>query len=149
VKREFSAGGVVVRDAGGTWELAAIRPAGKPAGLWALPKGRIDEGESPEAAAVREAAEETGLDAIPVRKLGDVRYWFTWEGERIFKVVSFFLLRYRGGSLGDLPEAFRHEVDDTSWLRLDEAPRRLAYGGEREMARRAIAMLEHGAPQDV
>jgi len=149
VRREFSAGGVVVRKTDGAWELAAIRPAGKPAGLWALPKGRIDDGESAEATAVREAAEETGLEATAVRKLGDVRYWFTWEGERIFKVVAFFLLRYRSGSLGDLPAAFRHEVDDTCWLPLEEAPRRLAYDGEREMARRAIAALEPAEAQDV
>ena len=149
MRREFSAGGVVVRPAGGAWEIAAIRPAGKPLGLWALPKGRIDEGESAEAAAVREAAEETGLETTPVRKLGDVRYWFSWEGERIYKVVAFFLLRYRSGSLGDLPAAFRHEVDGTRWLPLEAAPRRLAYDGEREMARRAAATLGPAGAEDV
>ena len=87
--------------------VAAIRPAGKPAGLWALPKGRIDAGESGEATALREVAEETGARGRSLGKLGDVRYWFTWEGERVFKVVSFFLVRYEGGRLGDIPEAFR------------------------------------------
>src|SRR6266536_3006422 len=96
--------------------MAAIRPGGKPEGLWALPKGRIGAGEKPEATAVREVEEETGARGSLVRKLGDIRYVYTWKGERIFKVVSFFLLRYRRGRLGDLPAAFAHEVDDVRWL---------------------------------
>jgi 8-oxo-dGTP pyrophosphatase MutT (NUDIX family) len=127
--------------------VAAIRPAGKPAGLWALPKGRIDEGESGEATALREVAEETGAHGRSLGKLGDVRYVFTWppkpaEGERIFKVVSFFLVRYQGGRLGDMPEEFRHEVAEAKWLPLADAPRLLAYGGEKEMARKALERLE-------
>src|SRR3954454_4223251 len=112
MQREFSAGGVLVRRLRGRWMMAAIRPAGKQPGLWALPKGRIDQGESGEATALREVAEETGAHGRSLGKLGDVRYVFTWEGERIFKVVSFFLVRYQGGRLGDLPEEFRHEVAD-------------------------------------
>jgi 8-oxo-dGTP pyrophosphatase MutT (NUDIX family) len=127
--------------------VAAIRPAGKPAGLWALPKGRIDEGQSGEATALREVAEETGAHGRSLGKLGDVKYVFTWppkpaEGERIFKVVSFFLVRYQGGRLGDVPEEFRHEVAEVKWLPLADAPRLLAYGGEKEMARKALERLE-------
>jgi 8-oxo-dGTP pyrophosphatase MutT (NUDIX family) len=146
VQREFSAGGVLVRRLRGRWMIAAIRPGGKPEGLWALPKGRIDPGESGEATALREVEEETGAHGRSLGKLGDVRYWFNWQGERIFKVVSFFLVRYEGGRLGEVPDAFRHEVADVRWLPLDEAPRLLAYRGEREMAERALAVL---ADQDV
>jgi 8-oxo-dGTP pyrophosphatase MutT (NUDIX family) len=121
--------------------LAAIRPEGKPPGLWALPKGRIDEGERGEATALREVAEETGAHGRSLGKLGDVKYVFTWEGERIFKVVSFFLVRYEGGRLGNVPEEFRHEVAEVKWLPLEEAPRLLAYGGEKDMARKALALL--------
>lgn len=141
MRREFSAGGVLVRRLAGRWMVAAIRPAGKKPGLWALPKGRIDEGEQAEATAVREVAEETGARGRSLGKLGDVRYWFNWEGERVFKVVSFFLVRYEGGRLGDVPEAFRHEVADVRWLPLDDAPGLLAYGGERDMARKARERL--------
>ena len=63
------------------------------------------------------------------------------DGERIFKVVSFFLVRYEGGRLGDVPEKFRHEVADVRWLPLEEAPTLLAYGGERDMARKALERL--------
>jgi 8-oxo-dGTP pyrophosphatase MutT (NUDIX family) len=141
VRREFSAGGVLVRRLRGEWMLAAIRPGGKPEGLWVLPKGQIDEGESAEAAAVREVGEETGVKVHALQKLGDSRYWFNWEGERIFKVVSFFLVRYESGRLGDIREEFRHEVADVQWLPLAEGPRLLAYRGEREIAERAIAVL--------
>ena len=146
MKREFSAGGVLVRRLAGRWMVAAIRPGGKAPGVWALPKGRIDEGERAEATAVREVAEETGARGRSLGKLGDVRYWFNWEGEQVFKVVSFFLVRYAGGRLGDVPEAFRHEVAEVRWLPLDEAPRLLAYGGEREMVRKAAERL---AEEDV
>src|SRR5215475_5062745 len=130
MRREFSAGAVLVRRLRGAQMVAAIRPAGKREGIWALPKGLIDAGESAEATALREAAEETGVHGRSLGKLGDVRYWYVWEGERVFKVVSFFLVRYEGGRLGDLPEEFRHEVAETRWLPLDEAPALLAYGGE-------------------
>jgi 8-oxo-dGTP pyrophosphatase MutT (NUDIX family) len=121
--------------------VAAIRPAGRPHGLWALPKGQIDDGESGEETALREIAEETGATGRSLGKLGDVRYWFNWEGERIFKVVSFFLVRYETGKLGEIPEAFRHEVAEVRWLPLDDAPHLLAYQGERRLAEKARAVL--------
>jgi 8-oxo-dGTP pyrophosphatase MutT (NUDIX family) len=121
--------------------VAAIRPAGKPEGLWALPKGLIGAGERAEATAVREVGEETGASGRVLGKLGDVRYVYTWAGERIFKVVSFYLLRYSGGRLGELPPAQAHEVAEARWLPLEDAPRLLAYKGEREMAERALASL--------
>ena len=78
MRREFSAGGVVVRRLGGRWMLAAIRPAGRERGLWALPKGNIGTDEKPADAALREVTEETGVEARLVNKLGDVRYVYTW-----------------------------------------------------------------------
>jgi 8-oxo-dGTP pyrophosphatase MutT (NUDIX family) len=147
MKREFSAGGVAVRRLRRRWYFAAIQPAGKPDGLWALPKGLIGRGEPPERAALREVHEETGVETTLVEKLGDVRYVYTWRGERVFKVVSFFLVRYRRGRLGDLSPRHAREVASVRWLPLDEGPRLLAYKGEREMAERALARLEE-APYD-
>src|SRR2546430_5602761 len=91
VRREFSAGGVLVRRLRGIWVMAAIRPAGKEPGVWALPKGLIGDGEPPDETALREVAEETSVEGRLVDKLGDVRYVYTWRGERVFKVVSFYL----------------------------------------------------------
>ncbi len=138
MRREFSAGGVLVRRLRGRWMLAAIRPGGKPDGVWALPKGGVDPGEDPASTALREVEEETGARGRLGPKLGDTRYVYTWAGERVFKVVSFYLVRYTGGRLGDLDPAFRQEVADVRWLPLDDAPRLLAYPGEREVAAKAI-----------
>jgi 8-oxo-dGTP pyrophosphatase MutT (NUDIX family) len=145
VKREFSAGGVLVRRLRGRWVFAAIRPAGKEPGVWALPKGLIGHDEKPEETALREVAEETGAKSRLVGKLGDVRYVYTWGGERIFKVVSFYLLRYSRGRLGELPPATAHEVAEVRWLPLEQGPKLLAYKGEREMAERALASVRGGA----
>jgi 8-oxo-dGTP pyrophosphatase MutT (NUDIX family) len=142
VEREFSAGGVLVRSLGGRPMLAAIRPRGKPEGIWALPKGNIDAGESPAETAVREVREETGVEGRLVEKLGDLRYVYTRPGGvRVFKVVSFFLLRAGRGKIGDIDESMRIEVEEARWLPLAEAPRLLSYGGEREMAAKALARL--------
>src|SRR5437667_1069219 len=108
--------------------LAAIRPQGRE-GVWALPKGKIDAGESPDETAVREVTEETGVEGRLVEKLGDVRYVYTWAGERVFKVVSFYLLRYTRGRLGALEPQHAHEIADVRWLPLEQAPRLLAYRG--------------------
>jgi len=125
----------------GRWYLAAIRPGGKPAGLWALPKGGIGPAEDPGATALREVEEETGAHGRLDRKLGDVRYVYTWDGERIFKVVSFFLVRWSGGRIGEIAPEFAVEVAEVRWLPLEDAPRLLAYGGERDMAAKAITEL--------
>jgi 8-oxo-dGTP pyrophosphatase MutT (NUDIX family) len=142
MEREFSAGAVLVRRLRGRWWLAAIRPGGKREGTWALPKGNLGDGESPEETALREVTEETGLEGVSQGKLGDVRYVYTRRGDRIFKVVSFYLLRYRRGRIDDVPATFRHEVAEARWLPLEEAHRLLAYSGEREMAKNALAALE-------
>jgi ADP-ribose pyrophosphatase YjhB (NUDIX family) len=137
VRREFSAGAVLVRSVQGRPMVAAIRPQGKPEGLWALPKGLIATGESAESAALREVREETGVEGRTVEKLGDVRYVYTWQGERVFKVVSFFLMRAGRGRLGAIEPEMRIEVAEARWLPLEEAPRLLAYKGEREVAQKA------------
>ena len=121
--------------------VAAIRPRRHGPDVWALPKGHIDPGERGEEAALREVREETGAHGRSLGKLGESRYWFNWEGERIFKVVSFFLVRYEGGRLGDVPEAYRHEVAEVRWLPLEDASSLLAYAGERDMARKAWERL--------
>jgi 8-oxo-dGTP pyrophosphatase MutT (NUDIX family) len=138
VEQEFSAGGVLVLTVRGCPMVAAIRPRGKPEGVWALPKGNIDPGEAAAETAVREVREETGVEGRLVEKLGDVRYVYTRRGGvRVFKVVSFFLCRAGRGRIGDIDEEMRIEVAEARWLPLEKAPQLLAYGGEREMAAKA------------
>ncbi len=140
--REISAGGVLVRRLRGRWWFAAIRPRGR-GETWALPKGIVDPGETAAETALREAEEETGLVARLDVKLGDVKYVYTrrGSGERVFKVVSFYLLRYRSGRIGAIRPEMELEVAEARWLPLEDGPRLLSYGGERDMARRALEAL--------
>ena len=135
--REFSAGGVVVRRMEGRPFVAVVRVRDA---ILALPKGHPNGDESAAAAARREVREETGVEAELVEKLGDIRYWYARGGRRVMKVVSFFLFRYRSGDVAD----HDHEVEEALWIPLAEAPERLAYEGEREMAESALSRLASG-----
>jgi 8-oxo-dGTP pyrophosphatase MutT (NUDIX family) len=147
--REFSAGGVVFRPAGKLgWEIAVIEPRREDARgktVLALPKGWVDAGEKPEQTAIREVKEESGLDAELVGKLGDIKYVYVrkWsDGARVFKVVSFYLLRATGGAIGEIAEEMKHEVRSARWVPLEDAPRLLAYKGEKDMVKKAAEYLE-------
>jgi 8-oxo-dGTP pyrophosphatase MutT (NUDIX family) len=135
--REFSAGGVVVRRMQGRPFVAVVRVRDE---VLALPKGHPDGDESAAEAARREVREETGLEADLVERLGDVKYWYVRGGERVMKIVAFFLFRYRSGDVAD----HDHEVEEALWIPLDEAPERLAYKGEREMAEVARSRVGEG-----
>ncbi len=132
---------VLVRRMRGAYWCAAVQPRGKAEGVWALPKGLIDAGESPAETAIREGFEETGVRARLEGKLGDVRYVYTWQGERVFKIVSFYLAHALRGRIGDIPPGMEREVADARWLPLADAPRLLAYRGERQMAVKALEAL--------
>ena len=127
MKREFSAGGVVLRGN----EVAVVSPR---RGVLALPKGHPDGDETLEQAATREVREETGLTAEAREKLGEVRYWYTLHGERVLKSVTFFLFEYVSGSIEDHDD----EVESASWVPLEQAPELLSYKGERQMAEKAL-----------
>jgi len=137
--RELSAGGVAVRRMRGRWWFVAIEPGGRP-GVLALPKGLIDPGEAADHTAVREVAEEAGLTCTVDRRLADVRYVYSRGGQRIFKIVVFYLLRYRSGQIGEIEPAMRVEVAAARWLPLAEW-RQLSYRGERDVARQAAELL--------
>ena len=71
MRREFSAGGVVVDRE----RVAVIVPRGQ-SDILALPKGLCDPGESAAATALREVREETGVEAELVDSLAEIQYWF-------------------------------------------------------------------------
>lgn len=151
MEREFSSGGLVLRRIDEKWHLAVIEPAGRESEsgkpLLALPKGWINPGETAEQTALREVQEETGVDAQVIAKLGDVKYVYVrkWsDGARVFKLVSFYLLAYLGGEIGEISADMRKEVMRATWIPLEEAPDSLAYKGERQMAEKALAYVaEH------
>src|ERR671939_1785902 len=119
----------------GREHAAAVRVKGGK--VLALPKGHIDPGESAAHAAEREVREEAGVSGELVEKLGDVKYWYSRDGDRVMKVVTFFLFRYVSGSVAD----HDHEVDSAEWVPLADAPRLLEYRGERQMAEAALSSL--------
>lgn len=137
MRREFSSGGLVVRNFRGRPFLAVVEVTRRGKRVLSLPKGHPVPGETAEQAAVREVREEAGVTAEVEDKLGDVRYWYALHGERRMKVVSFFLCRYRSGSVRDHDD----EVDGALWVPLADAPARLEYRGERDLAQRALEAL--------
>lgn len=164
--REISAGGVVLRQISGVWHVALIEPqknesqknepsedTAPPAkaprkrarAILTLPKGLVDPGEKPQAAAVREVFEETGITAESVTKLADNKYVYVrqWgDGARVFKIVTFYLMRYVSGEIDNLAADMRIEVTRALWVPLAEAPTQLAYSNERKVLRQAQDYLE-------
>jgi 8-oxo-dGTP pyrophosphatase MutT (NUDIX family) len=148
--REFSAGALVLRHMQGKWWVAVIEPGrhGEPEdrkNVVALPKGNVDAGEKPEQAALREVMEETGLHAKTITRLASIRYVYVrkWAGgEKIFKVVTFYLMKCISGRIGHIKEEMKHEVRRAYWLPLREAAEKLSYTGEKQMARQASAYVD-------
>lgn len=131
--------------------MAAIQPASQASRsannsrnrtppVLALPKGLVDPGEKPVEAALREVYEETGVTAELVGKLGDVKYAYTrsWgDKQRVFKIVSFYLMRYLTGRINEITPEMRVEVARARWIDMEDAPSLLTYKGDKQMAQRA------------
>jgi 8-oxo-dGTP pyrophosphatase MutT (NUDIX family) len=133
-RAEVSAGGVVFRDAPGGREVVLASRRTKRGDLaWGLPKGQVEPDERPEETAVREVREETGIDADIERDLGEISYFYVWEGVRVRKRVRFFLMRATGGDVS----RHDHEMEEVRWFPEGEALRMASYGSEREILERA------------
>lgn len=131
LRREFSAGGVVIKD---KREVLLIK---NPSNIWTFPKGHIERGETKEQAAVREVKEETNIDAQIVDYLGEISYFFTWGGVRVYKTVYFYLMRYIAGI--PVPS---WEVKDARFFSLERAKKLLKYRGDKEIFAKALEKLD-------
>jgi 8-oxo-dGTP diphosphatase len=136
VRQQLSAGGVVARP-GAVLELCLIRPTGR--NVWALPKGWVEPGETHEAAALREIREETGIEGVIDSDLESIEYWFLSREDqvRIHKVVHFFLVRFVSGDTS----RHDHEVAEAAWFDVERALDRMTYPNERQVVRKAVALL--------
>jgi len=140
----------VVRRMKHRWWIAAIEPQGrrspasKPSSresVLALPKGAVDQGETPEQSALREVHEETGVTGEIISKLKDIKYYYirSWgDHQRVFKIVSFYVVAYKSGRLGNISPEMRKEVKRALWIPLEDAGKELSYPGEREVAKLAV-----------
>jgi len=137
LKRQVSSGGVIFRRHADTIEVALITV--RRDGVWCLPKGLIDKGESPEKTAVREVAEETGLKGRIIEKLGEIAYWYHLKEEKAKcrKTVHFFLMEYESGDISN----HDREVDNAVWLPIDKAIEKAGYKNEKEMIKKAEEIL--------
>ena len=136
VETAVSAGGVVFRRTDlGTEVVICGRDSD---GVWGLPKGTPDAGESLEQTAVREVTEETGLRVQIVDKVGVVEYWFAREGIRYHKWVHHYLLEATGGSTAE----HDHEYDRVEWRPIGIAVKTLSFKNEVDIVKKARQMIE-------
>jgi 8-oxo-dGTP pyrophosphatase MutT (NUDIX family) len=133
----MSAGGVVYREREGIIEVVLVaRPAD---GLWALPKGTPEAGESVEQTALREVREETGLAVVIAGSIGSIRYQYALRGGgRVQKIVHHYLMRAVGGDVA----LHDHEYDVVDWVDIHEAVGRVSFANERSILERAGALIQ-------
>ncbi len=140
---ETSAGGLVVDRSTPVARAALIARHDRRGRLvWSLPKGHVEEGETPEAAAIREVEEETGIRGSVLAPLGVIDFWFVAEQRRVHKTVHHFLLEAVGGELSDDDI----EVVEVAWVPMPEVAERLAYADERRLVAQAQELLAGEAP---
>ena len=139
VQTAVSAGGVVCRRSDGGIEVVICGRESD--GVWGLPKGTPNTGESLEETALREVSEETGLQVQILRKLGVVEYWFSRAGVRYHKWVHYFLMEATGG------DTSTHDVeyDRVEWYPLEAALKTLTFKNEIENAAKVARMMKEKA----
>lgn len=135
MKREFSAGGIVFNNK--EQVLLTKHSQNK---HWGFPKGWIDKGETSKDAALREVREEGGVEAEILDKVGESRYVYTLHGERIFKVVTIFLMKYISGD----PKDHDSEVEEAGWFDSKKAMETLSFPNDRKLLEKALETKNGG-----
>lgn len=138
ILRQFSSGGCVFKNDKWLVTKSAVSDL-YPKAVWRLPKGWIDEGETTEEAALREIKEEGGVEAKIVNRIETIKYFFNAPDKgKILKFVTFYLTEW----LRDLPQGFDGETSEIAWLPFDQAVKRLAYSGEKQILKKAKELLD-------
>ncbi len=132
VKREFSAGGIVFKDG----QVLVTKHSQNH--HWSFPKGLIDPGQTTKEAALREVKEEGGVEAQILDKVGYNKYIYTLNGEKIFKVVTYFLMKYVSGD----PKDHDWEVEEGGWYDPEDALKQLSFSKDQELLKKALVLLK-------
>ena len=143
MQRQFSAGGIVYKKDSSGVQVLLIQNTSivdEHKSYWGFPKGHIEPEEKSDAAALREVKEETNIDAQIVKKLGQSKYTFTWQGEKIFKVVIYFLMKYISGDVKHQVE----ELESAQWVKAEEAMNLLSFKKDKVFLEQALKELSHG-----
>lgn len=139
--RQFSAGGVVFKRDGEIFLWLIIKPRPSklfPTERYQLPKGHLEEGETTQTAALREVLEETGIQAKIIDKAGDTKYPLQIGQDRVFKIITYFLMEYVSGG----PKV-NDEVEQISWLPFEEAKKKLTFSDEKRTFQKASELLDN------
>jgi len=142
---QVSAGGVLYRRRGDAVQVCLIAKRG--GRVWALPKGRVDNGETPSQTAQREVLEETGHLSEARDHLDDIKYYFYWKDNNTLyhKVVSFYLMPL----VRENERERDQEADAVAWFNIGDAFRRITYLNEKDILRKAHRIIRDGPPGDV
>ncbi|MFL2646142.1 MAG: NUDIX hydrolase [Dehalococcoidia bacterium] len=135
-EKAIAAGGVVYRNTNVSLEIVLV--SRNEDDLWALPKGRPENGETITQTAIREVKEETGLEVEIIEYIGDVRYTFTNSRRRkIHKVVEYFLMTPTGGSFDQHDEEF----DEVNWYDIHHASKILTHKNQIHIIDKAVQII--------
>jgi 8-oxo-dGTP diphosphatase len=142
-ERAFSAGGVVFKKKDSQIGFLLINP--KDTDRWQFPKGLIDKGENSQEAAIREVAEEGGVEARIIEKLDDIKLFYFWEGKRIFKIVTYYLMEY----LRDTGNGHDEEIEKVKFLSYEDALKKLTFKNDKDLLKKAKEKLEQGIQKNL
>lgn len=144
MKKEISAGGIIVRNQGKAWEVLLIKDMN---GKWTFPKGLIEPGEPISKTAVREISEEVGLTDINIMKeLQPIHYYYRREKNLVYKTVHYFLFRTEGK---ETPEPQTEEgISETIWKPIPEAISIIGYPEtNRPLLENVLSILDNSGIQ--
>jgi 8-oxo-dGTP pyrophosphatase MutT (NUDIX family) len=84
-------------------------------GMWDIPKGKMDEGETPDETAVREVEEECGISGVKAGKLKAVTFHtYNYYGTPTLKKTYWFEMKYKGSG-EPVPQA-EESITQAIWL---------------------------------